>query len=127
MDNNVRFDSKKNNFMKAFQSLKESLEIPITTKRDLSGIIKDFELLYELSWKVLKLHLELAGHQTNNARHAFSVAYQLGLLKDENVWLQIIKDRNMTVHTYDEKFAREMVKRIETLYFKAFESLVTIW
>lgn len=125
MDNNVRFDTKKDNLIRAFQSLKDSLHIPITTKRDLSGIIKDFELVYELSWKTLKLYLELAGHQTNNARHAFSVAYQLGFLKEENVWLQIIKDRNMTVDTYDENFAREMVKRIDSLYFKAFEALVT--
>lgn len=126
MNSNDRFSFKKSNLLKAFQTLEESLATPILTRRDLSGVIKDFELVYELSWKVLKNYLEISGHQTQNARQAFATAYQLGLLKDENVWLQIINDRNMTVHVYDEKFAREMVNRIQTLYFKAFEALVAV-
>ena len=42
------------NFKKAHENLLQAVSTPVTEPRDLSGIIKDFEMTYELSWKVLK-------------------------------------------------------------------------
>jgi len=33
----------------------------------------------------------------------------------------MIEDRNLTVHTNDENFAREMAERIETMYLPNFD------
>jgi nucleotidyltransferase substrate binding protein (TIGR01987 family) len=119
-----RVEAGVNNLQKAFQALERSATTPITEPRDLSGVVKDFELLYELSWKTLKKFLESQGHEVHTAKHALETAYQLKLLSNEKVWLQMIDDRNKTVHTYNEKFAREMCERIQTLYLKAFRELL---
>ena len=50
-------DSSSKNFKKALANLERSLASPISEPRDLSGILKDFEMSYELSWKVLKKRL----------------------------------------------------------------------
>lgn len=52
------------NFKRALQNLKRSIATPVLEPRDLSGIIKDFEMTYELSWKVLKKRLRNDGHET---------------------------------------------------------------
>jgi len=112
------------NLKQALTNLKRSVETPIKEPRDLSGIVKDFEITYELSWKLLKKFLEREGHEVKSAREAYAKAYQLGYLKDESVWLKIIDDRNLTVHTYDQKFAEQMCSRIQQGYVQAFGLLV---
>ena len=121
-----RFVHRTKNLNKALQALKGSLADPVTEPRDLSGIIKDFEIVYELSWKTLKDFLEKQGHETTSAKDVFSRAYQLGLLKQESVWYEMINDRNLTVHTYDETLAGGMVERIRTQYYSAFSSLLVL-
>ena len=118
-----RFATALTNVDRALANLRQSLSKPIEEPRDLSGIIKDFEIVYELSWKLLKKLLEREGHETGSAREAFSKAYQLRLLGDEVVWLKILEDRNLTVHTYNKKFAEEMCARIRQDYVGAFEVL----
>jgi nucleotidyltransferase substrate binding protein (TIGR01987 family) len=118
-----RYQQKLENFTKALRALEQSIALPITRPRDLSGIIKDFEIAYELSWKSLKLFLEKQGHETGSAKNVFSKAYQLGQLKDETPWLEIIEDRNLAVHTYDEKLAETLCDHIRTSYVPAFQSL----
>jgi nucleotidyltransferase substrate binding protein (TIGR01987 family) len=62
------------------------------------------------------------GAEAQGPKDVFRKAWQLGLLKHgtEASWLKMIEDRNLTVHTYDETFAREMVERIRNIYFEAF-------
>lgn len=107
-----RFANNLDNFSRTISALSDSVKAPILEKRDLSGIIKDFELAYELSWKSLKTYLELQGHQPSSARSVFKEAYALSYIHNEDVWLRMIKDRNETVHTYNEAFARAMTERI---------------
>lgn len=114
------------NAEKALTNLRQSVSKPVQEPRDLSGIVKDFEIVYELSWKLLKKFLERNGHETGSAREAFSKAYQLGLISDDSKWLKIIEDRNLTVHTYDKKFAEEMCSRIARDYLPVFETLLAV-
>ena len=121
-----RFSVSLSNFKLALKALITAAQTPVTEPRDLAGIIKDFELTYELAWKTLKKFLELQGHETSSAKDVISQAYQLQYISDQKIWLSIIQDRNLTVHTYDEGFALEMVNRIKTQYVSEFESLFKI-
>jgi nucleotidyltransferase substrate binding protein (TIGR01987 family) len=107
------------------QSLEKALASPVTEERDLAGIIKSFEFCYELSWTSLKECLVSQGAEVQGPKDVFRRAWQLGLLKHgaEEMWVKMIEDRNLTVHTYDEVFAREMVERIRDLYFEGFVSV----
>ena len=112
------------NFSRTVENLELSVATPVREKRDLSGIIKDFELAYELAWKQLRTLLQIKGHQADGARDIFKKAWQLGILQDESLWLNIIDDQNATVHTYDENKARQMADRIKSNYFPAFKKLL---
>jgi nucleotidyltransferase substrate binding protein (TIGR01987 family) len=118
-----RFKQKSNNFAKALRALEKAVELPISEPRDLSGIIKDFEIVYELSWVSLKIYLEGQGHSTGSARDAFAKAYQIKQIDDEAIWLEMIRDRNLTVHTYNEELARELVGHIRDRYLPALQKL----
>ncbi len=117
--------SKRENFEKAFAALQKSISLPIENERDLAGIIKGFEIVYELSWTILKEVLRESGLEASGPRDVIKAAWQNGILKSdsETIWLDMIKDRNLTVHTYDENFARMMVQRITEQYTIAFQSL----
>jgi nucleotidyltransferase substrate binding protein (TIGR01987 family) len=120
---NPRRLQKSENFSKALRALERSVQTPVTEPRDLSGIIKDFEITYELSWKYLKAFLQEQGHETGSAKNVFSKAYTLSYLNDEAVWLEMIEDRNLTVHTCDENLAKTLTDRIGSSYVPAFQSL----
>ena len=110
-------------YRRALAALDRSVTAPVTEPRDLSGIVKDFELAYELSWKALKRALEEAGHSTDTARQVYQVAYETGFIEDETGWIEMIDDRNRTVHTYNEAFARALVARIRDRYVPLFKEL----
>ena len=117
--------SKRDNFEKALAALQRSISKPIEDERDLAGIIKGFEIVYELSWTLLKTTLRESGLEAAGPRDVIKAAWQSGFLKieTETDWLNMIKDRNLTVHTYDATFARLMVQRIIEQYTPAFHAL----
>jgi len=85
--------------------------------------VKDFEIVYELSWKALKEALATQGLEAFAPKDAFSKAFQAKIIRNEDAWLQMLEDRNRTVHVYDEKFAREMCQRISEKYLPEFQKL----
>lgn len=69
-----------------------------------TGIIGQFNLTFELAWKalqeVLRLH-GVAGAETGSPREILQMAYKVGFLSDQEVWLLILKKRNSAVHLYN--------------------------
>ena len=102
---------------KALERLREVLENPYEER----GIIVDatlqrFEFTFELFWKTLKHFLWLEGFETNTPRSTLQKAYQAGWLGEEKIWLDMLNDRNLTSHTYDEEKANEIFDRIKVYY-----------
>ena len=114
------------NFKRALENLKRSLSTPITEPRDVSGIIKDFEMAYELSWKVLKKKLKQDGHETMGAKDVYTKAFQLNYISDQEIWLSMINDRNQTSHVYDESDAKKIIEQIKQQYILKFEEILKI-
>src|SRR4051812_21207210 len=107
----AKFLQKFSNWEKTVRALEISANDPILKPRDLSGIVKDFEITYELAWKTLKDLLELEGQQTKAAKDVFTQAFKAHYIDNEASWLSMIEDRNLTAHTYDEAFAYELCER----------------
>lgn len=118
-----KLDRKISNLNLALLSLEKALAAPIQEERDLAGIIKSFEFVYELSWKALRAYLEAQGREAFTPREVFEAGFDSRMIDRADVWPKIMKDRNLTVHTYDQKFAAEMVERIRTEYLPEFQSL----
>lgn len=85
-------------------------------------IVKRFEYTYEMSWKALKRVLEFLGLEVNNPRNVFKEAFAQGLINDEDVWLDMIEQRNLSSHVYDEQQVKGILKKTKE-YNKAFINL----
>ncbi len=107
---------------KALATLSVSLMMPKSEiVRDAS--IQRFEYNFELAWKSVKKFAEKQGVECNSPREAFKTAFRLKLIEDENIWLDMIDDRNRTSHTYNEETADEIYDNLKK-YEKAMRSLL---
>lgn len=118
-----RLTQKIGNLKRAVQSLEEALKAPITEPRDIAGIIKNFEFCYELSWKILKTILEENGKTVFSPRATLESAFEFHWIENPDLWPNIIKDRNLATHTYDDVLTMSLVERIKNSYFSEFKRL----
>lgn len=84
--------------------------------------IKRFEMTIELSWKLMKDFLKDNGKTCNSPKGCLSEAFSFGLIKDDPKWFEMMEDRNLSVHTYSEKFAEGLYSRLK-VYLKLFVEL----
>lgn len=114
---------------KALWRLREAVCVESPSQLEIDGAIQRFEFTYELTWKALRAALASEGREVNSPRQSFRAAYQLEWIDDEAPWLEMIDDRNLTTHTYNEQLAGEIYGRlpghlraIETLYSRLLDS-----
>ena len=108
-------------FSQSIGRLAEILQEPQTVaNRD--SAIKRFELTFELAWKSAKTYLGNQGIVCRSPRDCFAEAFRLGLVSDNPLWLKMIEDRNLSVHTYNEKLAEDIYGRLKD-YLRLFEEL----
>jgi len=105
------------NFEKSFLLLKTTTELASPSVIERAGMIQFFEMTFELSWKVLKDYLEEEGYIIKSPRDAFKQAFQIQLIDNGQMWLEALRDRNLTVHTYQEQTAIEVEAKIKDIYF----------
>jgi nucleotidyltransferase substrate binding protein (TIGR01987 family) len=123
-DEDIRWKQRFANYKKALVNLTKTVEWAKTHDEpdvvNLS-IIKAFELTFELSWNVMKDFLKSKGNikifgSIDSVRYAF----QNGLISDGQVWMDMIKDRNKAMHTYDLADAEDIVQKIRSQYLTEF-------
>lgn len=96
----------------ALQKLAEALAVPRDAPLAIDGTIQRFEFTIELYWKVLKRLLEAEGIQAATPREALRRAFQAGWIDDEEAWLEMLQNRNLTSHTYNEALAGQVYDAI---------------
>ena len=85
------------------------------------AVIQRFEFSFELVWKALKLYLERQGHECGGPRPTLKKAFADGLIatpEEADVWLQMLEDRNLTSHAYDETLATRIYQHVVRDYSK---------
>ena len=90
------------------------------------GVIGQFNLTFELSWKAVKETLMLYGVDVSNTgspREILKAAFEINFLSDGDIWLDMLKKRNISIHVYDETAAIELVNLIFDVYIIAFVNL----
>jgi nucleotidyltransferase substrate binding protein (TIGR01987 family) len=78
----------------------------------IDAAIQRFEFCFELGWKTLKVFLEFEGYTPATPRQTLKDALKIQWLKDEQAWLQMLQDRNLTAHTYHEALANQIYSRL---------------
>jgi nucleotidyltransferase substrate binding protein (TIGR01987 family) len=79
------------------------------TEQEKAGIIQAFEYCFEISWKIMKRLLEERGKIANSPRETFRMAALEGFINDPEIWFEFLKKRNITVHTYNQEEASEVL------------------
>lgn len=122
----VRWIQRLNHFSKALSQLTKFIEKGALNEFEKQGLIKSFEYTYELAWNTLKDYFETQG-ETNihGIRDAFRLAFKRGLIEDGEIWMDMIKSRILTSHTYNEDVAEKIAAGIVNRYFSAFVTLQT--
>jgi nucleotidyltransferase substrate binding protein (TIGR01987 family) len=83
------------------------------------AVIQRFEFSFELIWKTLKLYLERQGHECGGPRATLKKAFAEGLVttpEAADLWLEMLEDRNLTSHAYDEALAKTIYQHISGSY-----------
>ncbi|MCC6126541.1 MAG: nucleotidyltransferase substrate binding protein [Pirellulales bacterium] len=106
------------NFGKALAKLQEFVSLPQENDRDRAGVIQAFEFTFEQCWKTCQRIASFEGLPTHSPREALLAAMQLQLIRsaDEEHWLEMLHDRNMTSHLYQKSLAKKIAKRVEKVY-----------
>lgn len=86
-----------------------AVETPSPIERD--AAIQRFEYTCEAVWKAAQRYLqEVEGLSLGSPKGSIRASRDVGLLTDEQTTrgLEMIDDRNLTVHTYNESLAEEI-------------------
>ena len=119
----VRWKQRFENYKRALNQLETALHEYADTNLDIikEGIIQRFEFTHELAWKLMQDILQSEGVvDILGSRTATRMAFNRGLIQQGDIWLEMVKSRNITVHTYDEKILAQEFSKIMTLYLPLF-------
>jgi nucleotidyltransferase substrate binding protein (TIGR01987 family) len=137
--NDIRWEQRFSNFRKALKKLSEAIEY---IKKDLNenevdtdngntdevlkeiikeGLIQRFEYTYEMVWNVMKDYALYQGNpEIGGSRDAIRYAFSSKLISNGDMWMDMIKSRIKTSHTYNEETANEIYLKIINEYHTAF-------
>lgn len=128
MNTDIRWQQRFDNFNKAFLEL--SNDVALRQSRELSrleekGLIQSFEMVHELACNVLKDYLEDIAGTTGllGSKDSTREAFKRGLIADGDIWMNMIKARNLTSHLYDETTARKIADDICLRFHAAFSAM----
>ncbi|MBK7094031.1 MAG: nucleotidyltransferase substrate binding protein [Saprospiraceae bacterium] len=126
MDEDIRWKQRFVNFEKAFKNLDYAFKISDPDILQKAGIIQFFEICLELGWKVMKDYLEEKGiAEIHFPRDIIKKSFEVQLIENGASWLEALKNRNLTSHTYDEVMADKVINDIKTRYFIVLKDLYT--
>ena len=127
MSLDIRWRQRFDNYQRALQTL--SRAVALSAERPLSeleqqGLIQVFEFTHELAWNMLKDFLEAQGIAgLIGSRDAIRSAFKNGLLQEGETWMEMIKARNLSSHTYQLELANRLAAEILQRFYPAFVAL----
>jgi len=125
----MRFEDGLHNFQKAFEKFAKVVDGKDEYYNQGFGdiyldlVVKRFEFTYEMSWKVAKRYLDYTGTGCTGPRNCFKEAFAQKIIECEDIWIDMIEQRNLSSHIYDEDEIKEILGKIVD-YKKAFGSLL---
>ncbi len=124
----TRWVQRLENYTKALTQL--NLAVTLSRQRALSdlekqGLIQAFEFTHELAWNVIKDYFAYQGNSDiTGSRDAVREAFNKGLIDDGEGWIEMIKSRNQTSHTYNLSVANDIVEKIINHYSTLFDTFL---
>lgn len=118
-----RFD----NFQRALLVLERGVQLARSrplSELEQQGLIQGFEFTHELAWNLLKDYLSHQGIAgVVGSRDATRLAFQNGLITDGETWMQMIRSRNQSSHTYNLEQAQAIASDVRERFYPVFCAL----
>lgn len=115
-----------NTFCKSLKNLAKSRNADPKTDFVLEGTVLNFNLSFDISWKVLKdiliKELGILDFAVGSPRETLKSAFTNQLI-DDDCWLQMLRDRNQLAHDYDGNLAAEKFNDIINVYYPLLEKM----
>jgi len=135
-EKDIRWEQRFSNYNKALKKLTEAIEyidIEFENAEEVleeiikEGLIQRFEYTYEMAWNVMKDYALFQGNpDIGGSRDAIRYAFSTKLIADGDLWMDMIKSRMKTSHTYNEETANEIFMIILDEYHAAFLQFQTV-
>ena len=125
MGKDIRWHQRFSNYNKALAQLEKAVRL--SKERELSdleqqGIIQAFEYTHELAWNTMKDYFEYQGDSSiKGSRDATRAAFKAEIITNGEDWMDMIRSRNKTSHTYNQETADEIYEAIVDHYFEVFK------
>lgn len=121
MNNDIRWKQRFQNFENAYSTFVRMVDRHEKTPDDEAvqmALVQSFEFTFEMSWNVMKDYLENEGYnEVGNSKQAVRVAFQAGLITSPEEWMDAIRMRNLSSHTYNQQILQETVAFIAQIFF----------
>lgn len=109
----------------ALMSLEEVLAVPSPTRVERDAAIQRFEYTFEACWRAAQRHLAVVeGLTVGSPKACVRASREVGLLSEEQAiaGLEMVDDRNLTAHTYNEAVAARIHGNL-----RRYAELMTHW
>ena len=100
---------------RALETLQEIVAVEHPSRIERDAAIQRFEYTCEAVWKAAQQYLqEVEGLSLGSPKGSIRASRDVGLVTDEQatVGLEMIDDRNLTVHTYNESLAEAIYRQL---------------
>lgn len=125
-EQDVRWVQRLNHYQSALARLDEAVNLAgerRLTALEQQGLIQAFEFTHELAWNTMKDFLESKGAQTlYGSKDTTREAYKREIILNGDAWMSMIRDRNLTSHTYNENVALDIAQSILDVYISEFKA-----
>lgn len=120
-DIDIRWVQRFSNFNKALQQLSKFIAKGELNELEKQGLIQSFEYCYELAWNTIRDFYESQGEMgIQGSRDAIRLAFRRGLIENGDAWMDMMKSRTLTSHTYNEDVAEAIGQAIFDQYYPEF-------
>ncbi len=113
-------------FCKSLKNLEKSRTADPEADFVLEGTVLNFNLTFDVSWKVMKdilvKEMGILDFAVGSPRETLRQAFTNGIIEDDQ-WMQMLRARNQLAHDYDGSFAAEKFLDIIKIYYPLFEKL----
>lgn len=113
-------------FCKSLNNLEKSKHADPKQEFVLEGTVLNFNLTFDISWKVMKdiliKKMEILDFAVGSPRETLQQAFTNKIIDDDR-WIQMLRVRNQLAHDYDGTFAEEKFQDIIHIYCMLFEKL----
>lgn len=94
----------------------------------LTGLVALYEICFEQAWKAMKELLFNSGvreAEAGSPRQILKAAYRVGMIADEELWLDALVSRNNVAHAYNQDVALDIARKTKDSYCPMLRDLKT--